>query len=343
MASDGEDRRIILDACFLINDSHDAENLVKLRKCGCRIVMIDTLPYEICTSGDPNDWRHGQKQLMYCHDAVEVWQHIGELLRWEVQNGTPIPGPCDCEATDRTRKWFKSRQVFVPDDLAELAATYVAQREEASVNALLSDCESLKGTLASLSAQIHGKPYEQTYSICEQFVNNEDNIRATLVRNHGDPLDAETYIPDPAVTVTPEWLAYHHAKCCLALLCLYIHKYGVKKSPKKIGPIENTVLDTDYLTLLAFGDGIATDETRDMARLCRWMYGDSRRVITTRIAQAIDVRFEEIQLLAYDKWIRRCREHGRDLDDWLSAEKQLYRASLESQFAPVSALEQTHK
>lgn len=91
-----------------------------LAKGRCALVIADTLPYECCTSRDPDRWIHAQRKLMQCPHSVEVWTHTGEILRAEIQSAAPASTRVDQPLTEQTRKWFKTQQTYVPDDLRVL-------------------------------------------------------------------------------------------------------------------------------------------------------------------------------------------------------------------------------
>jgi hypothetical protein len=318
-------RRVVLDTSFVTRESRDGRHLRMLAKMGCTLVMADSLSYECCTSGEADRWLHVQRKLMTCPDAVEVWRHSGELLRDEVGSNAPTADPADGELTCRTREWFRSGRTYVPPDLASLAAPNRQQREVDTVQALLSDCERLKSSVDTLAGQVWNRKHDATYQVCYNFVNDPTNIRAALRRNHGNPDDPETHIPDASDRVGPGWLAYHHAKGGLALLCLYVHKYGSRRTPDRVAEIENTSIDADYLTLLGFADGLATDETTgELERLFRWMYGDSKKFITIPALDALAVPEVEVRTAAYYRWCEGGRRHGNEVEDWLDAEGALH-------------------
>jgi hypothetical protein len=320
-----DSKKVILDASFVTRESADANHLKMLAKAGCSLVMIDSLPFELCTSKQENRWLHVQKKLMQCADHIEVWTHTGELLKAEVEENRPTASPIDEVLTEQTRAWFLSGRPYVPENIKEITPHYVQQREVDSVRALLSDCERLKGSVDELAKLVANKPHAATYDICFQFVNDARNIQDTLERNHGNASDPETFIPNAPTRIGPEWLAYHHAKCCLALLCLYVHKYGNTVTPAKWKDIENTTTDTDYLESLAFADALATNETSgDMERLFRWIFGSERTFVTIEKLDSLFFSHHDIATNAYQRWEESGYTHGHDLSDWLSAESVLH-------------------
>ena len=109
----------------------------------------------------------------------------------------------------------------------------------------------------------------------------------------------------------------------MALIGIFLQKYGLDADPGKGLP--NTKLDADYLALLHYADGLASDETAgDMATMCGWLFGsDKKRISSTRLLSSIpsevDIRFG-----AYCQWVFSGQTHGHDVVDWLSSESALY-------------------
>jgi hypothetical protein len=120
----------------------------------------------------------------------------------------------------------------------------------------------------------------------------------------------------------PEWFTYHHARSSLALWCIFMLKYGEKDTPGK--EFRNTKLDADYASLLHYADALATNETSgSMADLCSWLYRGSKKLFSTAGLDATLPTERDVRLRAYFLWDHGGRTHGHDVDDWLSAEKQL--------------------
>ncbi len=107
-------------------------------------------------------------------------------------------------------------------------------------------------------------------------MNNPENIRRFLDVGGGD-------CPFPLDRLDETWVAWHHAKAFLAILCDYLRQG--KPSFESLGREAlkrwvNRKHDLDYLISLAYADAIATNETTgEMAHYCRWMYGSTRRCI----------------------------------------------------------------
>lgn len=76
-------RKVILDKSFLQAESRACRRLHALWQCGCTFVLTDTLVYELCTGSRDSMLAEAQRKLFDFADSIEVWRHIGELLKEE--------------------------------------------------------------------------------------------------------------------------------------------------------------------------------------------------------------------------------------------------------------------
>ena len=136
------------------------------------------------------------------------------------------------------------------------------------------------------------------------------------------PIPPENHIPEAADRIDSRWFAFHNARVTLALIGIFLQKYGLTEEPGKKFP--NTKLDLEYLALLHYADALASDETSgDMAEMCRWLFGSTKKHISSSRLLASMPTEDGIRLDAYFRWDRGGGTHGHDLDDWLSAEREL--------------------
>ena len=165
--------------------------------------------------------------------------------------------------------------------------------------------------------------HQDTDSLCRSFINNP-NVTIWMVNAcHGNPDSQENHIPDAADRIDVGWFAYHHARVTLALICVFLKKYGLSDNPGKKFP--NTKLDTDYLALLHYADGLASDETAgDMADMRRWLFWNTNHIISSYLLLSRLPTEDAIRLAAYGEWERTGRTHGHDLSDWYKSESDLY-------------------
>jgi len=321
------DRRlVILDKNFLQSEDRTTPRLRALARCGCEFVLIDTLIYELCSDSRlTNLWPSIQKKLFPFADRLHLWFHTSELLRREVAENRPVSGPEDKEATQRLRDWFRSGQVFVPSKLKDIVKESHQQREIDSMEQVAPMARAF-GELIADSGRSTGITKLNKCDLAARVRDNlNDNrlVRWALRACYGNPESPENHIPDAENRVTPDWFAFHNAKITMALIGIFLQKYGLKEQPGKKFP--NTKLDMEYLALLHYADAIASDETSgDMAEMCEWMFGSTKKRISSTSLFASMPPDDAVRLDAYFAWECSGRTHGHDLDDWLSAEGAVF-------------------
>ena len=164
---------------------------------------------------------------------------------------------------------------------------------------------------------------EDINGLCYGFINSPHVISWMIIQSHGKAGSRETHIPCAAERVNEKWFAYHSARVDLALVCVFLKKYGLSNAPGKKLP--NTYLDTNYLALLHYADALASDETSgDMAEMCRWLYNNTKKIVSSRSLLSQSPSEPEIRRAAYEEWERTRRTHGHDLADWYKAESDRY-------------------
>jgi hypothetical protein len=157
---------------------------------------------------------------------------------------------------------------------------------------------------------------------CNAIVNDQRIVDRLISWAHGNPDNADIYLPLAQQGLDPGWFTLHHTRSTLALLCVFLTKYTERDTPGK--EFRNTKLDADYLALLHYADGLATNETSGiMADMCSWLYGDTKTVFATAQLDEVLPSEDETRLAAYLDWRGGGMKNGRDVEDWLGAEKRL--------------------
>lgn len=213
---------------------------------------------------------------MTCVEAIDCWHHTGVMLRVESEQGRPYGDPFHEDTTRIFRDVLRGRHPYVPDNLAVVTREEQDVREELAVPAMFRDFARCAAHLSRFEPLVREKPLDQVGDACYRLVNHEENIRRFLDVSGGKA-------PFPMERLDTTWVAWHHAKAFLAILCDYIRQgkpsfevLGAGASKRWI----NRKHDLDYLVSLAFADAIATNETAgEMAHYCRWMYGDAKPCI----------------------------------------------------------------
>lgn len=319
-------RYVILDKNFLQKEDRTTPRLRALALCGCEFVLIDTLIYEICSDDRlSNLWPSLQKKLFPFADRLHLWFHNSELVRQEVAANEPVAGPEDDFATQHLRKWFRTSQVFVPTDLAKIVEDLRNQREVDSMEKVAPMARAFGEIIvdAGMSLGIEDLSKDDLAGRISENMNDERLVRWVLRACYGNPESPESYIPDAENRVSDRWFAYHNARVTLALIGVFLKKYGLTDQPGRKFP--NTKLDTDYLGLLHYSDALASDETTgDMAEMCNWLYGSNKkRISSSELLSALPAE-ESVRRNAYKIWEDSGRTHGHDVADWTAAEGKLY-------------------
>ncbi len=244
-----------------------------LLRPGDHIVLIDSLLYEICSSKGVADWAAQLRKLRYCCERVEYWQHVGAALRKESEEKKPCPLYHE-KQTRRIKAFLTSDEPTC--DVTSAVAVTKKQREDDSARAIFSSSGIFRQLLPQVSNRLQGKSYEDISEFATCFVNDRDNILFVLRKGAENPVfDADL--------VDPTWVAWHNAKAFLAFLCEFI-----RSNPKEdINTLSanaqhrwiNSKIDLDYAISTAFADGILTQELKALRHFCRWMFGDSRRIL----------------------------------------------------------------
>ena len=314
-------KRVILDKSFLQAESRDGNRLRLLCDSGAVLVLTDTLIYEFCTDSKTTQWPATQRKLFPIAEKIEVWRHSAELLKLEIEHQRPVPSPLDQESTLRVREWFNGGEVYVPPNMETLGQDANQKREIDTVEALISECKAFCEVDPGYTARIQRGGAEAD-ALLSDLMTRDDFVRWRVQRCHGNPAESDIYIRGAEQGLGPDWFAYHEAKSTLALFCHYMSKYGTKGISGK--DFIHTKLDADYVALLHYADGLATNETSgSLANICKWMHGTSKIIFSTSSLDAAKPKDEDARLEAYYQWERDGRTHGHDEGDWFWAKREL--------------------
>ena len=297
--------RIIIDASYIRGMSGDGAPLRAMCEQGGRIVITDTLVYELLTS-DRNQWPAAMTRLVECRDAVEVWKHVPKMLRVELIKNRPYGDPLHRESTERLRFQLANDPQYEPDNLDEIIEQERQRRENSSVPELFQNFAKLseEPEFKEIVARIKGKsPHdEEVVQACYSAINDPKSIRSmvdiirSVMRNDMDIL------LNPK-DVSEKWVIWHYGKSLLTIFCdcgrRGEHEFRTIYEKYK-RRLHNIIHDLDYLTLLAFADAIASSETRgEQAYYRRWMFGDgSKPLIRFYEKEQITHKFRQMSKVA---------------------------------------------
>ena len=271
--------RIIIDANYIRGTSKDGAPFRAICKQGGRIVLIDTLIYELCSTDDINQWRASMNKLKAGVDAIEVWEHISPMYKVELEENRPYGDPLHCERTRRIREMIANNPQYQPADMKKLMKSYVEEREGNGIVTLFQKFANWQLPAEEIKGKAGDE--EEVVQFCYSVVNNPSAIRLPAIC----AIKQITKKEGLDVLLNPEdvddtWTIWHFGKSLLALLC-DSQRQGeatFKKISEKFKKrLINTQHDLDYLVSLAFADAIASCETTGaMSYYSKWMYDDEK-------------------------------------------------------------------
>ena len=296
--------RIIIDASYIRSASRDGMPFSTMCEQGGRIVLIDTLIYELCSTDDINQWRASMNKLKAGVDAIEVWEHISPMYEIELKENRPYGDPLNHEITKSTRKMITNNPQYQPADMKKLMKSYVEEREGNGIVTLFQKFANWQLPAEEIKGKAGDE--EEVVQFCYNVVNHSDVIRSTAIgaikqiaKKEG--LDV-LLNPDD---VDDTWIIWHFGKSLLALLCdsqrqgEATFKEISEKFKKRL---INTQHDLDYLVSLAFADAIASRETTGaMSYYRKWMFGDSKPQLSSLDPDEIACFINELSNLKGEK------------------------------------------
>ena len=265
--------RIIIDANYIRGTSKDGAPFRAICKQGGRIVPIDTLIYELCSTDDINQWRASMNKLKVGVDAIEVWEHTSPMYKVELKENRPYGDPLHCERTRRIREMIANNPQYQPADMKKLMKSYVEEREGDDILAHLLCLRGSRPPAQDVGQKMKQDPLdEEVVQFCYDRINNSDNIRSDLKTVFRD-LMKETWVRLNPDKVDEKWIIWHLCKL-LHTVSLDCRHQGDQTIGKKL---TNTKHDLDYLLSLAFSDALASCETTGaMSYYSKWMYDDEK-------------------------------------------------------------------
>ncbi|MDN3510814.1 MAG: hypothetical protein NG784_05855 [Candidatus Jettenia sp.] len=223
MNKDKNLKRIIIDASYLRASQSDGYQLTKLVEGRFRLILIDNLIFELCsTDAEGKQWLATIPKLYSVVNSIECWKHIGELLGHEANTQCPISTPLDKNVTIQLSSFLTSKQISLPNNFVSHLEYIRKQRERDSVESLLRACNTHEILSQKLKEQIVHRSGSNIDLICQDLVNNKDLIRLFI---EGDKIfNLEL--------VTDRWIAWHYYKSYIAFLCEYLRLNGTAEFSK---------------------------------------------------------------------------------------------------------------
>lgn len=278
--------RIIIDASYIRGMKKDGAPLRTICEQGGRIVLADTLLYELCSTDDRNQWLASKLKLVGCQDAVEIWEHVPEMWEVELIENRPYGDPLHPERTERFRKMLADNPQYEPEDLDEKVGKARQQREGPDIPELFQNLGKLskEPEFEEIATSIKDKlPHdEEVVRIFSAVINDPQIIRSVIdiVRSSTENYMAVSLDPKD---VNEKWFVWHFSRSLLTVLCDCLRRGENENTFSRLSKrlrkrLNNVKHDLDYLTLLAFADAIASRETKgELFYYRRWMFGDASK------------------------------------------------------------------
>ena len=298
--------RILIDASYIRRMNADGKPFRVMCGQGGRIVLIDTLFYELCSTDDAEKYYPASmRKLRVCPNAIECWTHVPKMWKIELEENRPYGDPLRCEITKDMRRKLANNSQWPLVDIKE----EIRKREGSSIVELFQGFANWPQLFSEeIVEEIKSKSGhdEKVVQICYKIVNDTDNIWAVinnirLIMKKGG-LDV-LLNPDD---VDHTWAIWHFGKSLLVMICDSQRKGEaafkvISKKTKKT--LINTGYDLDYLTSLAFADAIASCETKgEMSYYRRWMFDDdSKPLISSHKKNEIDSVMNKLKYDSTDK------------------------------------------
>ena len=273
--------RIIIDASYIRGMKKDGAPLRIISKRGGRIVVTDTLLFELFSTSNANQWDASKSKLMEYRDAIEVWEHVSEMYRVELEENRPYGNPFNTERTKRFQKMLAENPQYDPNNRDEIIEKAIQECEGPDIPELFQNFSELseESEFEEIKAKIKDKaPHDkEVVQTCYDLINDPSNIRSVIKVISSVVKNDRTVSPNPR-DVNEKWVLWHFSKSLLTVACDCLRQG--KDTFRKLSKghrkrLINVKHDLDYLILLGFADAIASRKTKEeLFYYRRWMFGD---------------------------------------------------------------------
>lgn len=292
MNEQAKNPRIIIDASYIRGMSKDGAPLRTMREQGGRIVLIDTLTYELFSSTDDScKWSESTVKLAEHRNDIEVWKHVSEMWIFELTKKCPCGDPLDNKMTKRMKKMLANDPQWKPSNSKKIIDQAKRNREDDSIVEMFKAPTDIELFTEEEKGKIRGKQIcdKEVVQLFYDFVNDPTRIRSrvkAILQKSG--LDPKGLDPND---VDETWAIWHFGKSLLVTDC-YRQYRGKNIHYASTESLMNTKHDLDYLMSLAFADAIASKDKKEMSDFRQWMFGDTKPLIDSycpeKIARVMD-------------------------------------------------------
>lgn len=206
MNEQAKNPRIIIDASYIRGMSRDGAPLRTMREQGGRIVLIDTLTYELFSSTDDSrKWSESKVKLAEHRDYIEVWKHVSEMWRFELTKKCPCGDPLDDKTTECLKKMLANDPQWKPSDSKKIIDQAKRNREDYRIIETFKDLTDIELFTEKEKEKIRGKQIcdKEVVQFFYDFVNDPSRICSIINVNDVD----ET------------WAIWHLSKSFLVMYC----------------------------------------------------------------------------------------------------------------------------
>ena len=268
--------RIIIDASYIRGMKKDGAPLRAISEQGGRIVITDTLVYELYRTPNRKQWLTAKHKLARFRDAIEAWEHVPVMCNRELKENRPYGDPFHRERTERLRE-------MLANDSQSDHSTSLLEREDLAIPELFQNFAELDKDIGEeITEKIKDKASHdnEVVKTCYALVNDPDNIRS-MIKVIMFVMKGDINVLLNPNDVDKTWAIWHFSKSLLTVFCdcLRQGEYAFREiSKKRKERLNNIIHDLDYLILLAFADAIASRETKgELFYYRRWMFGDASK------------------------------------------------------------------
>ena len=285
--------RIIIDASYIrgMDESKAQSCFGTMCERGGRIVIIDTLVYELFITSDIKQWPASQIKLRTCANSIEAWKHVPVVVNSEIKCNCPAHNILDLKKTKTTRQDLKGDKPYIPNDSENIKRKVIQEREYDDFIDMLKEFADLQLFTDEAKKRIKSSPSDsdEIVQFFYKFINDPLYIR--------EAIEIILQKSDIAFSLDPNevddaWVTWHFAKSLLVMYCYsqYRGKKNIHEASRE--SLMNTKHDLDYLMSLAFADAIASKDKKEMSYFRQWMFGDTKPLIDSycpeKIARAMD-------------------------------------------------------
>ncbi len=277
---------IIIDASYIRGMSKDGAPLRTMCEQGGRIVITDTLMFELCSTNDSNQWNASRRKLVEYRDAVDVWEHVSVMWKDELIKNRPYGKPLHPEGTRRFREMLANNPQYEPDDLDKRIERTRQQREDPSLPELFQNFAKLskEPEFKEVAERIRDKsPHDDEVVRISSAVINDPQIIRSVINVIRFTTENDMAVSLDPKDVNEKWVIWHFSRSLLTMLCDCLRRgdNAFSRLSKRLRKrLNNARHDLDYLTLLPFADAIASCEKKgEMSYYRRWMFGDYSKLL----------------------------------------------------------------